>query len=201
MNRESKLKEKFNKFLASKFLIDEEDYYKKLNTEDFFELKSFLNDINNIITLKMTLNFVKHITKLFNISKNVKETIIKDIQKVNPNTNGFDVEIRAPIKIVAEVKGNIPINDGTAFGSAQRNNILKDLKSLKNGKTKSDINTEEFYKFFVLPDTEKTRKALESLLSSLERNNDYKDYSFSVLSDKDSAKDKETIYIVFVSIS
>lgn len=149
----------------------------------------------------MTLNFVKHITKLFNISKNVKETIIKDIQKVNPNTNGFDVEIRAPIKIVAEVKGNIPINDGTAFGSAQRNNILKDLKSLKNGKTKSDINTEEFYKFFVLPDTEKTRKALESLLSSLERNNDYKDYSFSVLSDKDSAKDKETIYIVFVSIS
>lgn len=37
MNRENKLKEKFNKFLASKFHIDEEDYYKKLNTEDFFE--------------------------------------------------------------------------------------------------------------------------------------------------------------------
>lgn len=201
MNREQNLKYEFNKFLISKLCLEDNDYYGTLKTKDFIELKSVLSNINNIITLRLTLKFIENIASLFNLTHESKTKIINTIQNINPNSNGFDVEIENPIKIVAEVKGNIPINGGASFGSAQRNGILKDFKLLKNGKLKSNVaNTKDFYKFFVLPDTEKTRTAIKMFLEKLKNQNEYKNYSFEILSEDAKDLNKDIIYIVFVTI-
>ena len=173
MSREENLKTSFNQFLCNKLHLEEKDYYNQLSTEDFLDLKFLLSDINNIVTLKLTLKFIDFIAELFSLSNETKEQIITNIQSINPNSNGFDVEISNPVKIIAEVKGNIPINNGIVFGSAQKNGILKDFESLRFGKSKSSINTQDYYKFFVLPDIEKTRKATYTLLQSLQNNYSY----------------------------
>ena len=102
---------------------------------------------NNIITLKLTLRFIDELPFLFNLSNAEKAEIIKKVQAVSPNANGFDIEIEKPIKLVAEVKGNIPIKQGVIFGSAQNDGIKKDLRSLKKGKKKSTTDPDGFYKF------------------------------------------------------
>ena len=120
MNREDKLKFEFNNFMISRLRLEIKDYYDSLTTKDFIELKAILSNINNIITLKLTLKFVDFLTSLFKFSAESKENIINSIQNINPNSNGFDVEIENPVKIVAEVKGNFPINNGNSFGAAQK---------------------------------------------------------------------------------
>ena len=200
MNREEKLKLEFNEFLSSKLLLVSEDYYNRLNTESFIELKALLSNINNIITLRLTLNFIETLALLFSFSDKDKLEIIDIIQTVNPNANGFDIEIEKPIKLVAEVKGNIPINNGTVFGSAQRAGILKDFNSLKNGKKKSATNPSDFYKFMVLPDTKATKIATEKLLKQLSGDEKYRDYSFEMIAADTKRLNVGTIYIVFVKV-
>ena len=178
MNREEKLKTDFNTFITSKFNLAEKDFYNELSTKDFFELKNLLSNINNIITLKLTIQFIAEIAGYYNFSSQTIESVVNSIQSINPNTNGFDIEISSPVKIVAEVKSNIPINNGFVFGSAQKNGILRDFSSLKNGKSKSNIDTKDYYKFFVLPDTENTRKATSNLLDLLKNNNEYINFVF-----------------------
>lgn len=99
MNREKDLQSKFNEFLSSKLFIEDKDWYSKLITKDFIELKSVLNNINNIITLKLTLKFVDRIALLFNFSDEDKEKVIDKIQNTSPNTNGFDIEIEKPVNL------------------------------------------------------------------------------------------------------
>jgi hypothetical protein len=200
MNREDKLKFEFNNFMISRLKLEIKDYYDSLTTKDFIELKVILSNINNIITLKLTLKFVDFLTSLFKFSAESKENIINSIQNINPNSNGFDVEIENPVKIVAEVKGNFPINNGISFGAAQKTGIIKDLHSLKNGKSKSSANTQEFYKFLVLPDAETTRKAANNLLNSLKNNINYKDYSFEIINENTKILNEEKIYVVFIKI-
>jgi len=186
--------------LISKLLLEKKNYYDELNTEDFIKLKSILRNINNIITLKLTLKFIEAITPLFNLSDDDKRAIIDRVQMVSPNANGFDIEIESPMKLVAEVKGNIPVNNGVVFGAAQQREIKKDLCSLKNGKTKSSIRPGDFYKFMVFPDIDTTRKATEKLLNLLKRKSDYSDYSFEVISQNTKALKTDKIYITFVGI-
>lgn len=200
MNREEKLKSEFNNFLSSKLFLEYKDYYNKLNTKDFIELKLLLSNINNIITLKLTMKFVDSIALLFNFSDENKEKIIDDIQSISPNANGFDIKIEKPIKLVAEVKGNIPINNGLAFGSAQKDAICKDLESLKTGKSKSNIVPADFYKFMVLPDTKETRKATTDLVDSLEKKKENNDYSVQILDESTKEFKIDTVYIAFVQI-
>lgn len=200
MNREEKLKTEFNSFLISRLKLNNIDYYSTLSTKDFIDLKSLLNDINNIITMKLTLNFIDTITEIFHFSELDKLNIVQNVQSINPNTNGFDIEIETPEKIIAEIKGNVPINDGTTFGSAQKNAIKKDFNSLKNGKSKSFANSKDYFKFFVLPDIEKTKIATISFLKTLRNNSEYKNYSFEFLSETTGKLNKSTIYIVFVDV-
>lgn len=201
MNREEKLKLEFNNFLISKFKLDNIDYYSLLSTNDFIDLKSFVSNVNNIVTMKLTLNFIETLTEFFHFSELDKSNIIQNVQSVNPNTNGFDIEIETPVKIIAEIKGNVPINDGETFGSAQKTAIKKDFNSLKNGKPKSFANTNDYYKFFVLPDIEKTKVATISFLKTLKNNSEYKNYSFEFLSEAKGKLNKSSIYIVFVNVT
>ena len=68
MNREKKLKTDFNTFITSKFNLAEKDFYNELSTKDFLELKNLLSNINNIITLKLTIQFIAEITGYYNFS-------------------------------------------------------------------------------------------------------------------------------------
>ena len=69
MNREEKLKSEFNNFLVSKLQLNNIDYYSTLSTKDFIDLKSVLSNINNIITMKLTLNFIDTLTEIFHFSE------------------------------------------------------------------------------------------------------------------------------------
>jgi hypothetical protein len=64
----------------------------------------------------------------------MKLNIIEKVNSQNSNANGFDIYYPSEeIKIIAEIKCNIPINKKSSFGAAQRNGILKDIESLLYG--------------------------------------------------------------------
>ena len=58
-NREDSLRRRLNEFLSRNFDLPERDYYAKLDADAFVGLKSVLADINNILTLRVSLAFVE----------------------------------------------------------------------------------------------------------------------------------------------
>lgn len=162
--RQKDLKTKLNRHL-SKLTGQEKDYYQALSQEDLAELKTVLSDINNVFTLKLTLVATEWICESFGLSNALKTEILKEIDAVKPNTNGFDILINElDLKIVAEVKCIFPSSNGNKYLAAQRNSILDDVIKLMNGK-KQLPDTSKFYKFlFLINVGEKTDFALETLL-------------------------------------
>ena len=139
----------------------------QLTLRDFIDLKKACSDINNIVTLKVTLKFVSFLKARNLIDTKQMSDIEGLIEKKSPNSNGYDVEfVKGTKKIVAEVKCNIPVK-GTRFGAAQKKGIYKDVINLWAGKTKSgltDKELKEFYKFLVLLKTDSISEAVEQLL-------------------------------------
>ena len=109
--------------------------------------------------MKITISFVNWITKKFNLSQESEEKIMNEILSTKPSTNGYDIVSDEIVKLIAEVKCNIPINAGKKYGSAQRNGITKDLNNLLYGKTKSKFDTNEYLKFMVFLENESVRSA------------------------------------------
>lgn len=165
-DREQKLRLRLNAFLNERLGLPERDYYADLDQETLLELKSVLSDINNIFTMKVCLGFAKWLGTSLGLSYSDRERIESSILCNPPNANGFDVEILHPIKVIAEVKCNAPINGGTKFGSNQRSGIIKDIESLVDGKKRSNMKPEECLKFFVLPDKPNIREATEQLMKN-----------------------------------
>lgn len=58
-NRETELKERFNRFMVDKITGTLKDYYSRLRVEEFEDLKTTLKDIHNIITVKTTIRFLE----------------------------------------------------------------------------------------------------------------------------------------------
>ena len=163
LGRRAVLKDKINRHLSSLTKI-EKDYFSSLEEADLLKLKSVLTDINNVLTLKLTLKAADWLGKIFKIRKAILTDIIIDIDKQKPNTAGFDICINAPNKIIGEVKCVVPVNDGASYGAAQWNGILDDVIKLKNG-CKKIPDTSTFFKFIFLLDLgEKTDKAIEKLM-------------------------------------
>jgi len=195
-DREAYLRERLNGFLAEGLCLPPDDYYSNLKAEHFLSLKSVLGDINNIFTLKVTHAFTDWITSALNLSSSVKEDITQSVLNTKPSTNGYDIEISEPIKIIAEVKCNIPINGGSVYGSAQKNGIQKDINALMCGKSKSSINPEQYLKFMVFLDLPEIRKATEHFIKNLKK---YKE-DISFIDDSSNVYTPDKIYVVFVSI-
>lgn len=158
-HREEELKNRLNNFFITQFSLPEDDYYSRLDSEKIISLKKALSDINNLITMKITISFVNWITKKFNLSQESEEKIMNEILSTKPSTNGYDIVSDEIVKLIAEVKCNIPINAGKKYGSAQRNGITKDLNNLLYGKTKSKFDTNEYLKFMVFLENESVRSA------------------------------------------
>ena len=118
-NRTINLLDKYTKFIKS---IDTEDIGNNLTLDKLIELKSILSDINNIMTLISTRSIATKLSDILSFKNEDRERIFNDIDKQKPNTNGFDIRIDSPVKILVEVKCN---------GAAQINAILEDARKLR----------------------------------------------------------------------
>jgi hypothetical protein len=129
----------------------EKDYFSNLKQTELLELKTVLKDINNLLTLTMTIESVNWLCNYFDIDDPSRQLILKRIDEIKPNTGGYDIKISKPVKVIGEVKCIVPINNGDRFGSAQWDAILGDaIKLIKGKKTLPD--TSEYYKFLFLID-------------------------------------------------
>ena len=126
-NRTINLLDKYTKFIKS---IDTEDIGNNLTLDKLIELKSILSDINNIMTLISTRSIATKLSDILSFKNEDRERIFNYIDKQNPNTNGFDIRIDSPVKILVEVKCNSLIRN-KKFGAAQINAILEDARKLR----------------------------------------------------------------------
>ena len=143
-NRTINLLDKYTKFIKS---IDTEDIGNNLTLDKLIELKSILSDINNIMTLISTRSIATKLSDILSFKNEDRERIFNDIDKQKPNTNGFDIRIDSPVKILVEVKCNSLIRN-KKFGAAQiivnfGNRSDKDLTSqlLRETKCKESTNS------------------------------------------------------------
>lgn len=172
-DREEHLKSKLNAYLVQQFNLPKKDYYACLDAKGIIGLKSVLADINNILTLKVTLAFADWLVQKYNLDVEAEATLKSIVMDSKPNANGYDIWLGYPVSFVGEVKCNIPINTGFKYGSQQRMGIEKDIKGLLNGKLKASIASEKCPKFLAFLDLPEIRKANEHLLkvSSICREN------------------------------
>lgn len=195
-NRESELKERFNRFIADKITGITEDYYSRLTVEDFEDIKSTLKDIHNIITYKTTIRFIEWVSIRFPQVEENYQVYLDQVLNTKPSDNGYDLIVTGDISIVAEIKCNKPINNGYKFGSAQKNGIIKDIQGLLEGKSKvKSLDPTGAYKFLVIYDFgDHTLFAAQHLIKNLSA--DLKDMVTIYEETKPLTKDK--VYIVFI---
>ena len=186
-SRQLDLEEKFNCYWNQALKTNGVDYLKRLTINDLVEMKKAISNVNNLITLRVTLSFVDEICRLGIVNNEQAERIKKEVNEQHPNTNGFDVQDRES-RIIAEIKCNIPVGE-KSFGAAQKNALKKDLQGLRNGKVKGDIdNVDNYYKFMVIQDVSKARIAMKEL------------YGDDCIELVDKNIDTDHIYIVYINL-
>lgn len=67
--RDTELRRRINAFLQSAFQLPEDDYYARLNPTSLLALKSALSDINNALTMQLTLGFLDWASRTLPIDK------------------------------------------------------------------------------------------------------------------------------------
>ena len=195
-NRKDDLSGAFNSFWQEA-LNSKEDYYSKLSLKEFVNLKKAITNINNIITMLVTESFVKILHKDGVISTSQQSEMLEQLFETHANTNGFDVEYSAgQMKIVAEVKCNIPVNE-TSFGAAQENSIMEDVDHLFHSKKKSDLTSEDiqdYYKFMVFLAVENVRVSTQKLIRKLTK----KGLNVTEYTPKTKLQ-KDIVYFIYIS--
>lgn len=144
-NRTNDLIQKYFDFIEE---IDKSDLQSNLTIEKIVKLKSVLSNINNILTLLATKAVANNIIDTLNLGEEERHIILSDIDSKKANSNGFDIQIDSPIKILVEVKCNALIN-GKQLGASQINGILEDARKLRMESTrhqKIKINTDDYVK-------------------------------------------------------
>ena len=164
--REDELKNRINDFLQSSFGLPPDDYYSKMDFKKFLDLKSAISDVNNTLTMRLTLGFLDWAFVQLEIDEVAMTRIRKDVDEISPNSNGYDIDCP---KFVAEVKCNIPINGSDKYGPNQKRGILNDINALINGKLKASSKHEpkvalsDRYKFMVFIDLQEVKNANKNL--------------------------------------
>ena len=84
----------------------------ELNTVNLLELKAAVSPINNYITQMLTEKFINMLPTLFRQYEIGVEDLLDKNKSNNVNANGYDFVLKdSPVKILAEVKANIPYRD------------------------------------------------------------------------------------------
>ena len=195
------LAEQFNDFVNRVAKTDGIDYYGRMSTAEFVELKNVLSNINNIITLRITHAFAEWL-HLHGVVDNAQfAAICAGIEGTNANANGYDVQFEGRVGrthgIVAEVKCNIPVKPDR-FGAAQLSNLKKDVEGLLHGKAKAKgLDTTNYLKFLVLLDDDgRVRPAAEHFIGTMQRSG----YRI-VVADRPCDLRTDTVYILMLKLT
>jgi hypothetical protein len=163
IGRHTDLKNRLNTHLKKLTGLDN-DFFSMLNQRDLLDLKTVLADVNNLLTLNMTICAAEWICDFFQFDNSCKQKVLAQVDGTKPNTNGYDIQITESEYIIAEVKCIAPINNGSKYGAAQWNSILDDASKLINGK-RSLFDTSGYYKFLFLVDLgARTDQAISHLI-------------------------------------
>ncbi len=195
-HREDELRRRINAFIRSAFDLPDDDYYGRLDLKNLLLVKSALSDINNTLTMRLTLGFLSWASKALSIDAFSIQRLRDDVLRTKPSSNGYDIYCAGPIPFVAEVKCNIPINGGTKYGSAQRIGIVKDINALLRGKSKAAVIDKRSLKFMVFVDLPEVRSANKHLLSS----NSIAAMGFQMLGDSEVPSNPAVVYGVYVTL-
>jgi hypothetical protein len=195
-NRENELKERFNRFIASKITGKDEDYFSRLSVADFEDIKTTLKDIHNIITYKTTIRFIAWVSERFPYVLENYQVYMDQVLGARPNDNGYDLTVTGEVNIIVEIKCNKPINNGYKFGSAQKNGLIKDIRGLLEGKSKvKSIDPAAAFKFLVIYDFgDHTLLATQHLIKNITA--DLKDKVVILEDSEQLTLDK--VFIVFI---
>lgn len=169
--RDIELRRRINRFVCETFYVPEKDYYGEMGLQALLGLKSVLCDINNTLTMRLTLGFVDWATTTLQLDQAAHARLRKDVLTTKPSSNGYDISFVHVPPIVAEVKCNIPINGGTKYGAAQKNGIIADIEALLNGKSKASAAPAptDSLKFMIFLDLPAVRTANAHLIASNSR--------------------------------
>lgn len=164
--KDQELRRRLNTFLRDTFDLPDLDYYGRFDLKELLGLKSVLSDINNALTMRLTLGFINWIGKTLALDEKAIGADRQEVLTTKPSTNGYDVHCKTPPAFIAEVKCNVPINGGRIYGSAQKNGIISDLNALLHGKSKASQVEPGSLKFMVFLDLPEVRAANDHLKSS-----------------------------------
>lgn len=216
-NRTINLFDKYTNFIKS---IDTEDIEKNVTLDKLIELKSTLSDINNIVTLISTRSMATKLSDTLALNNEDRERLFRIIDNQKPNTNGFDIRIDSPVKVLVEVKCNSLIHD-KKFGAAQINAILEDARKLRLESSrhikasKSIQNTKDYIKIIAIVNF--SDRSDEDLTSQLMRETKCKESTNSARKERMKVKkflrplyslsqiheiaDMENVYLTVLSIN
>lgn len=136
--------------------------YKELTFGELLVLKKDLSNINNIITLQLTLAFIEKLYEDGIIEEGQAKQMIKAVKDKSVNANGYDIESTGNIKIIAEVKCNLPIHG--KLGAQQRENLYKDVGNLLDGKNGKDPS--DYVKILVVFDADPSNSVVYNTLKN-----------------------------------
>jgi hypothetical protein len=191
------LQAQFNEYWSS-MLGEEKDYFSSMTVEHFERLKYVLSNINNIITYKASILLAEFLSDILSLSPSEKEKLLSFAKKQNPNANGYDIVCSEEIKLVAEIKCNLPVNSTNRFGGAQVKGINGDIRGLFNGKPGFEPETLwNYYKILgIYRFDENTEQAVLHHLSNLPE--DLR--GFVELYDKGkTVMGKDKVYVILIS--
>lgn len=194
--KDDELRGRINEFIRVAFDLPDSDYYAKLDLKKIISLKSALSDINNVITMRLTLGFLDWLSKSLTLDSAAIATIRAQVLNAKPSSNGYDIHCTAPIPFVAEVKCNIPINGGSKYGAAQSAGILKDVEGLLRGKSKASSVGRDSLKFMVFLELPEVRAATEHLVKS----NSKMSHAFHLLQPGEVPEDRQVVYGVYAEL-
>ena len=142
ISRSQDLRSQLNETLISVFRLEKRDYFQDLSFTQLLKLKQGLARIHDTVTLRLTFDLVDWIAAKFNFTPIRKAALWKQVDDQSANASGFDLSWHDP-RIIAEVKGCIPVNGGHVFGAAQVRGLTNDVRQMlglpATGKTKDQL--------------------------------------------------------------
>lgn len=210
--REDDLRTRFNDSIATTLGVAPNDYYRGIGFTGLLELKATFARIHDLVTLKLALALVSKLGRRCDFDGEAIERMRQAISCLHPNVSGFDLDSSNP-NVIGEVKGCIPVNEGSSFGAAQikglTNDVLQMLGRPPRGKSEEQLsprakilrpNRAEARKFVGLYDSPKVRDAAAQWRKSLLGSGEWKSLSPSTIQElPDTGELTPTVvYLVFL---
>jgi hypothetical protein len=194
--KDVELSRRINQFLVQAFGLPKDDYYARLSGTNLLSLKAALSDINNAVTMRLTLCFLEWAARVLSMDALATNKLHDAVQRSKPSSNGYDLYCDGPTPFIAEVKCNVPINGGEKYGKAQKDGILKDIDALLKGKSKAASVKRNTLKFMVFLDLPEVQAANLHLSKSRKASS----IPLQFLTSEERPSDPSVVYIVHIPL-